>query len=73
MRVTALKLVEDTKKGKYYGSIRLDRYAIDRDEGKVVEHLVTNEDQNVLTDEDCNRIRQIHRRNFKSPSPRPEH
>jgi len=63
---TALKLVKDMKKGKYSGSIRLARYTIDRDEGKVVEHLVINEDQNVLTDEDCDRIRQILRANFEA-------
>jgi len=65
---TALKLVENAKEGRYSGSERLARYAIDRDEGKVVEHLVINEDQNVLTDEDCERIREVLRRNCEAES-----
>jgi len=63
---TALKLVENAKEGRYSGSERLARYAIDRDEGKVIEHLVINEDQNVLTDEQCEEVRQILRRNFEA-------
>ena len=53
---TALRLVENAKAGKYSGSERLARYVIDRDEGKVVEHLVL-ENENTLTDEECAEIR----------------
>jgi hypothetical protein len=55
---TALKLVENAKAGKYSGSERLARYAIDRDEGKAVEHLIV-ENENTLTDEECEDIREV--------------
>lgn len=53
---TALKLVENAKKGKYSGSERLARHVFDREEGKAVEHLVI-ENENTLTDDECEQIR----------------
>ena len=55
---TALKLVENAKDGKYSGSERLARYMIDREEGKAVEHLIV-ENENTLTDEECENIREV--------------
>ncbi|MBL7186305.1 MAG: hypothetical protein ISS70_08255 [Phycisphaerae bacterium] len=55
---TALKLVENAKNGKYSGSERLARYMIDREEGKAVEHLIV-ENENTLTDEECEDIREV--------------
>ena len=59
---TALKLVENAKKGKYSGSERLARHVFDREEGKAVEHLVI-EGENVLSDEECESIRERLREN----------
>jgi len=53
----ALKLVENAKDGKYSGSERLARHVFDREEGKAVEHLVI-ENENALTDEECEQIRE---------------
>jgi len=55
---TALKLVDHAKVGRYSGSERLARYAIDREEGKAVEHLVI-ENENTLTDSECEEIRKV--------------
>jgi hypothetical protein len=55
---TALRLVENAKNGKYSGSERLARHVFDREEGKAVEHLVI-ENENTLTDEECEEIRQL--------------
>ena len=55
---TALRLVENAKDGKYSGSERLARHVFDREEGKAVEHLVI-ENENTLTDEECEDIRKI--------------
>lgn len=54
---TALKLVENAKDGKYSGSERLARHVFDREEGKAVEHLII-ENENTLTDEECEQIRE---------------
>jgi len=54
---TALRLVEDMKAGKYSGSNRLARHVFDREEGRPVEHLVI-EPGDILTDEECEEIRQ---------------
>ncbi|UCC97176.1 MAG: hypothetical protein JSW66_15180 [Phycisphaerales bacterium] len=54
---TALKLVKNAKAGQYSGSERLARYAIDREEGKAVEHLIID-NENVLTDQECEQIRE---------------
>jgi hypothetical protein len=54
---TALKLVENAKKGKYSGSERLARHVFDREEGKAVEHFVI-EAENILTDDECEQIRE---------------
>lgn len=55
---SALKLVENMKSGKYSGSERLARHVFDREEGKAVEHLVI-ENENVLTDAECEEIREL--------------
>jgi len=55
---TALKLVKNAKKGKYSGSERLARHVFDREEGKAVEYLVI-ENENTLTDDECEEIRNI--------------
>jgi len=54
---TALRLVKNMKAGKYSGSERLARHVFDREEGKAVEHLVI-ENENTLTDEECEQIRE---------------
>jgi len=61
---TALRLVENMKDGKYSGSERLARHVFDREEGKAVEHLVI-ENENTLTDEECEQIRQELLQNHK--------
>ena len=61
---SALKLVENMKAGKGSGSERLARHVFDREEGRAVEHLVI-EDENTLTDAECDEIREILRRNAK--------
>ncbi|MHC4301028.1 MAG: DUF5681 domain-containing protein [Planctomycetota bacterium] len=55
---TALKLVENVKAGKYSGSERLARHVFDREEGKAIERLVI-ENENTLTDEECDQIREV--------------
>ena len=59
---TALRLVENAKNGKYSGSERLARHVFDREEGRAVEHLVI-ENENTLTDEECDQIREVLARN----------
>ncbi|MHC4355074.1 MAG: DUF5681 domain-containing protein [Planctomycetota bacterium] len=54
----ALAIVENAKNGKYSGSERLARHVFDREEGKAVEHLVI-ENENTLTDEECEQIREV--------------
>jgi len=54
---TALRLVKNMKAGKYSGSERLARHVFDREQGKAVEHLVI-ENENTLTDEECEQIRE---------------
>jgi hypothetical protein len=61
---TALKIVENAKNGEYTGSERLARYVIDRDEGKPVEHVVF-EEENALTDEQSEEIRELLKRSFE--------
>jgi hypothetical protein len=61
---TALRLVENAKDGKYSGSERLARHVFDREEGTAVEHLVI-ENENTLTDEECEQIREELLRNHK--------
>ena len=55
---TALKLVQNMKKGKGSGSERLARHVFDREEGKAVEHLVI-ENENTLSDEECEQIKNL--------------
>lgn len=62
--LTALKLVENMKDGKSSGSERLARHVFDREEGKPIEHFVI-ENENVLSDEECEEIRQILMQNAK--------
>lgn len=54
---TALKLVTDMVSGQYSGSQHLARHVFDRDEGRPVEHVVI-EPGDVLTDEECEEIRE---------------
>jgi len=61
---TALKIVENAKDGKYSGSERLARHVFDREEGKPTEHLVI-ENENTLTDEECEDIREVLLKNAK--------
>jgi hypothetical protein len=61
---TALRLVENAKNGKYSGSERLARHVFDREEGKAVEHLVI-ENENTLSDEECEEIRELLKRSFE--------
>jgi hypothetical protein len=61
---TALKLTEDLKDGKYSGSQRLARHVFDREEGKPIEHVVI-EQGDILTDEECEEIRETLENNAK--------
>ncbi len=55
---TALKLVQNAKKGKGSGSQRLALAVFDREEGRAVEHLhITSEDE--LTEDECEEIREM--------------
>ena len=54
----ALKLVRNMKQGKDSGSERLSRHIFDREQGRAVEHLVI-ENENTLTDEECEEIREV--------------
>lgn len=58
----ALKLAENIKNGKYSGSQRLARHVFDREEGKPTEHLIIG-NENALTDEECEEIREELRKN----------
>ena len=60
----ALRIVKNTKTAKVLHLDRFARYVIDRDEGRATEHLVF-EDENVLTEEECEEIREVLRRNLK--------
>ena len=60
----ALKLVENAKNGKYSGSERLARHVFEREEGKAIEHLVI-ENENTLSDQECEEIRELLRRSFE--------
>jgi hypothetical protein len=55
---TALKIIENAKNGLGCGSERLARYIVDREEGKAVERLIID-NENILTDEECNQIRDL--------------
>lgn len=59
---SALMIVERMKEGKYSGSQRLARDVFDREEGKAVEHFVI-ENENMLSDADCEEIRVILQKN----------
>ena len=56
---TALKLVENAKKGEYSGSERLARHVFDREEGKPTEYLVVGGNENALSDDECDEIRKL--------------
>lgn len=45
-------------------------YPDKRDEGRPSEHMLIEEDQNVLTDEDCERIREVLRQNMEAAESR---
>ena len=59
---TALKLVENAKSGKNSGSENLARHIFDREEGKATEYLVI-ENENTLTDDECEEIRDVLKNN----------
>ncbi len=61
----ALRIVKGTQRLGFTTLDRFARYVIDRNEGKPTEHMFIQEDQNILTDEQCEEIRQILRRNFE--------
>jgi len=55
---TALKLVENAKKGKGSGSQKLALSVFDREEGRAVERLIV-ESENRLSEEECEDIREV--------------
>jgi hypothetical protein len=55
---TALRIVLDVQRGKGCGAERFMRYAVDREEGKAVEHLIID-DASELTDEECEELRKL--------------
>jgi hypothetical protein len=61
---TALRLAEDLQQGKYSGSQRLARHVFDREEGRPIEHMVI-EQGDILTDQECEEIREILKSNAK--------
>jgi hypothetical protein len=61
---TALKLVENARNGKYSGSERLARHVFDREEGKPTEYLVLGGTDNSLSDEECEDIRKLLKKNY---------
>lgn len=65
---TALKLVEQARSGKGCGAERMARYVIDREHGKAAEHLIIG-NENDLTDEECEQIRQTILRNHVPDNP----
>ena len=62
---TALKIVLDMAEGKACGSERLARHVFDREEGRAVERVVYDR-QEVMTEEQCERIREFMRKKFES-------
>ncbi len=54
----ALEIVTNLATGQGTGSERMARYVIDREEGKAIEHLVIDND-NDLTDQECEQIREV--------------
>ena len=56
---TALRLVKNAKNGKYSGSERLARHVFDREEGKPTEYLVVGDNENTLSDDECDEIRKL--------------
>ncbi|UCC99200.1 MAG: hypothetical protein JSW66_04795 [Phycisphaerales bacterium] len=67
----ALRIVKSTTKLSFPTMDRFARYVIDRDEGRPAEHMFIQEDQDVLTDEECEEIRQILRRKMGVAQSRP--
>jgi hypothetical protein len=59
----ALRIVKSTKTTKVLKLDRMARYVIDRDEGRPTERLVI-EDEDILTDEECEEVRDILRGNL---------
>ena len=63
---TALKIVENAVKGKYSGSEPLARHVFNREEGKPTEYLVVGDNEDTLSDEKCEEIREILRKNLEA-------
>lgn len=55
---TALRIVLRIQQGKGCGAERFMRYAVDREHGKAVEHLILD-DSTELSDEECEELRQL--------------
>lgn len=60
---SALKLVQNMKSGKGSGSECLARHVFNREEGKPVEHIIF-ENEDVLTDDECQEIREALIKNY---------
>jgi hypothetical protein len=59
----ALELAEAMRTGKYCHSHQLARHVFDREEGRAVEHVIF-ENENTLSDDECEEIREVLRRNL---------
>jgi len=64
----AMKLVKAAMAGKYCKATPLARYVIDRTEGKPIEHIIV-EDEDRLTDEECEAIREEARQRMLTDTP----
>jgi ABC-type phosphate transport system substrate-binding protein len=62
---TALKIVENAKNGKYSGSERLARHVFNREEGKPTEYLAVGGNEDTLSDDECEEIRELMKRSFE--------
>ena len=62
---SALKLAKNMRDGKCTGSEKLATHIFNREQGKPVEHfIIGNED--AMSDEECEEIRQMMRRNLRA-------
>ena len=60
-----IAVVENAKEGKYTGSERLARHVFNREEGKPTEYLVVGGNENALSDDECDEIRDLLRKNHE--------
>jgi len=64
---TAIKIVKSMSTGEDSGpdgTFRMAKHFFDREEGKAVEHVIMDNQQEPPTDEECEEIRQEMRKNF---------